>query len=71
MLRHTFFALLGTISLAACAAEPSPAAAAGRAADDRPEPIQCLSCLPLESCVPYCLSSRSIWIPAFAGMTIQ
>ena len=32
MLRHTFFALLGTISLAACAAEPSPAAAAGRAA---------------------------------------
>ena len=32
MLRHFLFALLGTISLTACAAEPSPAAAAGRAA---------------------------------------
>jgi thiol:disulfide interchange protein DsbC len=33
MLRHLLFALLGTISLAACAAEPSPAAAATRAAN--------------------------------------
>jgi thiol:disulfide interchange protein DsbC len=36
MLRHAFLALLGTISLTACAAEPSPAAAATTAPANKP-----------------------------------